>query len=168
MRNGECGMGNEKLRTACVFYSAFRIGSSMLIFKKSDMQAVLNHCIAGFPNEACGILGGTGGRVEKVYPMINAKPGPAYYEMDPEEQFRVLKDIRRAGLAMVGVFHSHPAGQAYPSRVDVEKAYWPGTQLPNYPDTVQVIISLLDPAAPVAKGYSLLEGTISEVPLSVE
>jgi [CysO sulfur-carrier protein]-S-L-cysteine hydrolase len=140
----------------------------MLIFRKSDMQAIFDHCIASFPNEACGILAGTGGRVEKVYPMINAKPGPAYYEMDPEEQFRVLKDIRRAGLAMVGVFHSHPAGRAYPSRVDVEKAYWPGTQLPNYPDTVQVIVSLLDPAAPVARGYSLQEGTISEVPLSVE
>ena len=73
-----------------------------------------------------------------------------------------------AGLAMVGVFHSHPTGRAYPSPVDVEKAYWPGTQLPNYPDTVQVIVSLLDPAAPVARGYSLQEGTISEVPLSVE
>jgi [CysO sulfur-carrier protein]-S-L-cysteine hydrolase len=140
----------------------------MLIFRKSDMQAIFNHCIAGFPDEACGILAGAGERVEKVYPMKNAKPGPAYYEMEPEEQFRVLKDIREAGLAMVGVFHSHPAGRAYPSGVDVEKAYWPGTQLPNYPDAVYVIVSLLDRAAPVARGYSIQDGKISEVPLSVE
>lgn len=140
----------------------------MLIFKKPDMQAIFDHCIAGFPNEACGILAGNGERVEKVYLMMNAKPGPAYYEMDPEEQFRVLKDIRRTGLAMIGVFHSHPAGRAYPSRVDIEKAYWPGTELPNYPDTVHVIVSLLDRAAPVARGYSIREGTISEVPLSME
>lgn len=140
----------------------------MLIFKKSDMQAVFDHCLASFPNEACGILAGTGERVVAVYPMRNAKPGPACYEMDPEEQFRVLKDIRQAGLAMAGVFHSHPAGRAYPSSVDVEKAYWPGTQLPNYPDAVYVIVSLIDPAAPVARGYSIQEGKVSEVPLSVE
>src|SRR5512147_1799002 len=129
----------------------------MLIFKKSDMQAIFDHCIAGFPNEACGILAGNTGRVEKVYPVMNAKPGPAYYEMDPEEQFRVMKDIRRSGFAMVGIFHSHPAGQAYPSNVDVQKAYWPGTKLSNYPDAVYVIVSLLDRAAPVARGYFIQE-----------
>jgi len=140
----------------------------MLIITKDHLQKIFEHCNAGFPNEACGILAGTGERVERVYPVRNAKPGPAYYEMDPEEQFRVLKDIRQAGLAMVGMFHSHPAGRAYPSRVDVEKAYWPGTQLPNYPDAVYVIVSLLDRSAPVARGHSIMEGKVCEVPLSVE
>lgn len=139
----------------------------MLTFKKSDLQRIFEHCIAGFPNEACGILAGKDGSVEKVYTMKNAKPGPAYYEMDPEEQFQVMKEIRQAGLAMVGMFHSHPTGRAYPSSVDVEKAYWPGTELPNYPDAVYVIVSLMDRANPLAKGYSIEEGRISEVPLTV-
>jgi [CysO sulfur-carrier protein]-S-L-cysteine hydrolase len=140
----------------------------MLIFKKSDMEAIFDHCIAGLPNEACGILAGNKERVVKVYPVTNAKPAPAYYEMDPGEQFRVMTDIRQAGLAMVGMFHSHPTGQAYPSSVDVQKAYWTGTTLPNYPDAVYVIVSLLDRATPVARGYFIQEGTISEVPLSLE
>ncbi len=139
----------------------------MLTFKKPDLQRIFEHCNAGFPNEACGILAGRDGRVEKIYCMTNAKPGPAYYEMDPEEQFQVMKDIRREGLAMVGMFHSHPAGRAYPSSVDVEKAYWPGTQLPNYPDAVYVIVSLMVRTNPVAKGYSIEEGTVGEVPLIV-
>lgn len=140
---------------------------TMMNFKKSDLQAIIDHCIAGLPNEACGMLGGKDGSVEKVYLMKNAKPGPDYYEMDPEEQFRVMKDIRDSGLEMTGLFHSHPAGRAYPSSVDVQNAYWPGTELPNYPDAVYVIVSLMDRANPVARGFSIEEGRVSEVPLTV-
>ena len=68
--------------------------------------------------------------VETVFPMTNARPSPHYYEMDPEEQFRVMKHIRQAGLEMVGIYHSHTNGPAYPSSVDVEKAYWPGQPCP--------------------------------------
>jgi len=138
-----------------------------LIFRNADLQDIIDHCMKGLPNESCGILGGKDGRVEKVYCMTNAKPGPDYYEMDPEEQFLVMKDMRQTGLVMAGMFHSHPTGQAYPSSVDVEKAYWPGTELPNYPDAVYVIVSLTDRANPVVKGYSIDEGTVREVPLSV-
>ena len=139
----------------------------MLTITRIHLQQVIDHCNAGYPDEMCGILGGRDGRVEKVYCMTNARPGPVSYEMDPEEQFRVMKDIREAGLAMVGMFHSHPGGHAYPSIVDVEKAYWPGTRLPNYPSAVYVIVSLLDRANPVARGYLIEEGTISEIPLTV-
>lgn len=139
----------------------------MLTITKTDLARIIDHCLAGYPNEVCGILGGTEGRVEKVYCMTNARPGPVSYEMDPEEQFRVMKDIREAGLSMVGMFHSHPGGYAYPSSVDVEKAYWPGTLLPNYPSAVYVIVSLLDRAKPVARGYLIEESKVSEIPLTV-
>ena len=139
----------------------------MLSIKKSDIQTIFDHCLAGLPNEACGILAGRDGKVEKAYCMTNAKPGPDYYEMEPEEQFRVMKDIRDSGLEMVGLFHSHPAGRAYPSSVDVEQAYWPGTELPNYPDAVYVIVSLMDRANPVVRGFLIEEGKVAEVTLSV-
>ena len=138
-----------------------------LIIKKSDFQRIIDHCTAGLPDEACGILAGKGNKVEKIYSMTNAKPGPASYEMDAEEQFQVMKDIRESGRVMVGVFHSHPSGQACPSGIDVEKAYWPGSQLPNYPDAVYVIVSLMNRAQPVVRGFSIEEGKVSEVPLSV-
>jgi proteasome lid subunit RPN8/RPN11 len=138
-----------------------------LIFTKSDLQVIFDHCLAAAPNEACGMLGGRDGRVEKAYCMRNAKPGPDYYEMDPEEQFRVMKDIRDSGLKMIGLFHSHPLSQAYPSSVDVNQAYWPGTQMPNYPDAVYVIVTLMDRTKPVARGFSIEEGKVSEVTLTV-
>jgi proteasome lid subunit RPN8/RPN11 len=138
-----------------------------LIINTSDFQRIIDHCTAGLPDEACGILAGKGSRVEKIYCMKNAKSGPASYEMDAEEQFRVMKDIRESGSTMVGIFHSHPSGHAYPSSIDVEKAYWPGSQLPNYPDAVYVIVSLLNRARPVVRGFSIEEGKVSEVPLSI-
>jgi proteasome lid subunit RPN8/RPN11 len=113
------------------------------------------------------MLGGRNGAVEKVYCMTNAKPGPDYYEMDPEEQFRVMKDVRDSGLELIGLFHSHPYGQAYPSSVDVAQAYWPGTELPNYPDAVYVIVSLMDRANPVIRGFSIEEGRVAEVAVSL-
>jgi len=139
----------------------------MLTITRSDLQTIINHCIKGLPNESCGMLGGKDNKVEKVYCMTNSKPGPDYYEMDPEEQFRVMKDIRDSGLQMTGLFHSHPTGQAYPSSVDVAQAYWPGTELPNYPEAVYVIVSLMDRAKPAARGFSIEEGKVGEVPLSV-
>jgi proteasome lid subunit RPN8/RPN11 len=139
----------------------------MLSIRTSDLHAVITHCIAGLPHEACGILAGIEGRVEHIYLMRNAKPGPSYYEMDPEEQFRVMKDIRQKGLVIVGMFHSHPSGQAFPSSVDVEKAYWPGTKLSNYPEAIYVIVSLLDKAKPIVRGFTIDEGAIKEVPVSV-
>ena len=67
----------------------------MLIIKKADLQKIFDHCDREYPSEACGILSGRSGRVEKVYTMTNAEPSPSFYLMDPQEQFRVMKEIRQ-------------------------------------------------------------------------
>ncbi len=140
----------------------------MLTILKTDLDTIIAHCRAGLPNESCGMLGGRDGRVAKVYAMKNAKPGPDYYEMEPEEQFRVMKDIRDSGLELIALFHSHPYGQAYPSSVDVQQAYWPGTDLPNYPDAVYIIVSFMDRTNPVTRGFAIEQGTVNEVQIIVQ
>ncbi len=127
----------------------------------------MDHCIAVLPNEACGILGGREGRVERVYCMTNARPGPASYEMDPEEQFRVLKELRDAGLGLIAIFHSHTTSPAYPSGIDVEKAYWPGTLFPNFPEAVYVILSFRDRRLPETRGFLISNGKVREVPVVI-
>lgn len=138
-----------------------------LKIRASDLACVIGHCIASLPDEACGILAGRHGTVETVYAMRNARPGPASYEMEPDEQFRVMKEIRAAGRALVGIFHSHPAGPACPSPIDVEKAYWPGTLFPDVPSAVQVIVSLADRSRPVVRGFLIEDGSARETGLSV-
>ena len=141
---------------------------SILKISRSDLQRVIEHCTAAYPNEACGILGGKNGRVERVYLMGNVRPSPVSYEMDAAEQFRVMKDLRQSGLALVGIFHSHTGSPAYPSSVDVEQAYWPGTLYPNYPEAVYVILSFRDRDKPVVKGFLIRDKDVSEVPVTVE
>jgi proteasome lid subunit RPN8/RPN11 len=140
----------------------------MLTITKTDLQKIYEHCDREYPNEACGILAGHDGWVEKNYQMTNAKPSPGYYEMDTEEQFQVMKDIRQGGLEMIGIYHSHTGGPAYPSSVDVEKAYWPGTLYPNYPGALYLIVTLMDRKNPAARAFKISENKrISEVEVKV-
>lgn len=140
----------------------------MLTLTDADFQTIVEQCRRALPNEACGILAGRDGRVETVHPVKNIHPGLARYAMDPAGQFHVLEEIRRAGLELVGIYHSHPGGPALPSSVDLDGACWPGTFLPNYPGALQVIVSLQDRAAPLVKGYAMLAGSFVEVPLIID
>ena len=71
--------------------------------------------MAGLPNEACGLLAGRGGRVERFFPMRNADASRYTYRLDPKEQLRVFNHIEEQGLELTGIFHSHTHTEAYPS-----------------------------------------------------
>jgi len=131
----------------------------MLTITKSDLQKILEHCRREHPNEACGILAGTGGRVERVYSLASEVPSPSFYRIDSKEHFRVIREMREAGKVLIGIYHSHTGSPAYPSSTDVELAY--------YPEAVYVIVSLMDAARPQVKGFTICEREITEVPLSI-
>jgi proteasome lid subunit RPN8/RPN11 len=139
----------------------------MLVIRKNDLQQIYTHCDREFPNEACGMLAGKQGRVETIYPMTNARPSPSYYEMEPAEQFRVLREIRDMGLDVIGIYHSHTGSPAYPSGTDVKMAYFPETLYPNFPEAVYLIVSLMDRKQPEARGFTIAGGTVTEVPVTV-
>jgi len=131
----------------------------MLTIQKADVRIIFSHCDREYPNEACGILAGRGTTVEKVYALRSENPSPTFYQIDAQEQFRVLKEMREAGRDLVGIYHSHPTGRAYPSSTDVELAY--------YPEAVYVIVSLVERRDPCMKGYSIVDGNVMEVPLNI-
>ncbi len=116
------------------------------------------HCRQGYPNEACGILAGRDTAITRIYKTTNTEKSPVSYLMDPAEQFRVMKDLRENNLSMVAIFHSHPSSPAYPSSRDVALAF--------YEDTLYLIVSLIG-KEPVLKGYSMREGKITEVNISI-
>jgi len=131
----------------------------MLVLKNTDLQKIYEHCEREYPNEACGILAGHKGTVKKIYSMSNAEPSPAFYVMEPQAQFRVMKEMRQAGLELVGIYHSHTGSRAYPSATDVSLAY--------YPEAVYLIVTLLDRKHPASRGFSIIEGKITEVRIEV-
>ncbi len=126
----------------------------MLTLKKEFFERIVKQCRQEYPNEACGILAGKDGRVEKIYKMINVEKSPSFFSMNPAEQFKVNKDIRNLGFEMIGIYHSHVKSRAYPSSEDVELAF--------YPEVSYVIVSLQDLNNPVLRSFKIEEGKISE------
>jgi len=122
-------------------------------------ERILEQARAEAPIEACGILAGSDGRVEKLYTMRNADQSRYHCMMEPKEQFAVVKDLRAAGLKMLAVYHSHPETPARPSEEDVRLALTP--------DVVYVIVSLRNADTPVVKGFLINDHTITAVPVEV-
>ncbi|MBI5073994.1 MAG: M67 family metallopeptidase [Nitrospirae bacterium] len=123
-----------------------------LVISRELADQMVMHCKSCYPNEACGIVAGTGNRVTKVYPMPNTEPSPVSYLMDPGEQFGLMKELRQEGLSMLAIFHSHPQSPAYPSAKDVSLAF--------YDDVVYVIVGLTDPEAPEIRAYTIVDGAV--------
>jgi len=111
------------------------------------------------PIECCGILAGSGDRVEKLYKMTNAENRHDHYMMAPEQQFAAVKDIRSNALEMLAIYHSHPETPARPSAEDIELALTP--------NVVYVILSLQGNNIPVAKGFQIEDGTVNEVAVNI-
>ena len=132
----------------------------MLILKKELFKEITEHASCEFPNEACGILSGSQGRVEKVYEMTNLDKCPSTFFMEPKEQLKVMKEIRNKGEEMLGIYHSHVASEAYPSSHDVELAL--------YPEASYVIISIKDKKNPSIRSFKIVEGEIAEEELKIE
>jgi [CysO sulfur-carrier protein]-S-L-cysteine hydrolase len=81
------------------------------------------HIIAGYPNEACGLLASKDGRVVKNYPTVNAAEHPDdFSEIDPQDLLRISYDIDEYDGEMYSYYHSHPRSEAYPSPRDKEWA----------------------------------------------
>ena len=110
------------------------------------------------PIEACGLLAGKDGEVTKFYRLTNADKSAEHYTMIPEEQFAAIKDMRKEGLKMLAVWHSHPETPARMSEEDIRLAYTP--------DTLYTILSLADPEQPVLKGFEMIDGKPQEAEIT--
>ena len=133
----------------------------MVYLTKQQACMLIEHSKRELPNEVCGILVGRcvgeikGGRkVKMVYQMTNTDRSSSTFFMNPKEQLKVMKEIRNLGLEMVGIYHSHPETEAYPSMRDVEFAYYPGVSY--------LIISLKDKDNPSIRSFKIEEGKITE------
>jgi proteasome lid subunit RPN8/RPN11 len=117
-------------------------------------DAMVRHALEGLPYEACGLLAGRDGRVERFFPMRNADRSRTTYRLDPTEQFRVFHEIDEKGWQLSGIFHSHTHTEAYPSETDRRQAF--------YPEAHYVVLSVTDRSAPEVRAYTIRDGEIDE------
>jgi len=125
----------------------------MVILREEHISQMVGHARAEAPLEACGVLAGKEGVVERVYPAINMEKSLVRYTMDPQQQFRIFMEIEERGWELLGIYHSHPGGAAYPSERDIELAF--------YPDSVHFIISLAEDK-PKVRAFRIIEGEVRE------
>lgn len=102
----------------------------MLVLATDVYDGILAHAREAKPAEACGLLAGRRDQVATttaIYRATNVAADPQItYEIDPEEQYRLMGEIDGAGLEVVGFYHSHPAGPPGPSTTDHARATWDG------------------------------------------
>jgi [CysO sulfur-carrier protein]-S-L-cysteine hydrolase len=126
----------------------------MFAIDRQSYDVLVAHARAEYPNEACALLSGRDGTVEKVYALPNAEASPTFYVVEPKAPLHAMNEIDELDLDLVGIFHSHTFTEAYPSRTDIELA--------AYPDAAYLILSLADPKAPVLRAFHILDGQVDE------
>jgi proteasome lid subunit RPN8/RPN11 len=115
--------------------------------------------------ECCGLLVGrvsigSGAAIAQVLPATNAASEPAKaYEIAPQELFSLMKQMRAAGVDLLGIYHSHPNGKNEPSPRDIESAY--------YPEAVHFILSPLVDAPRPLRAFSIRDGRAEELTIRV-
>jgi proteasome lid subunit RPN8/RPN11 len=109
--------------------------------------------------ERCGLLAGRDGVVTRMFPAANALASATAFEIAPLELFHNLREMRAAGLELLGIYHSHPAGENRPSPRDIEQAF--------YPDVAYFILSPLPAAAQPVRAFSIRDGRATELDIEV-
>jgi proteasome lid subunit RPN8/RPN11 len=119
-------------------------------------RQLLAHARRNLGQECCGLLAGRSGVITHAFPATNAAGDTTkVYEIAPEELFRFMREIRTEKLDLLGIYHSHPAGENTPSPRDIERAY--------YPAAAYFIISSSAGAARAIRAFSITNGRVSEL-----
>jgi len=120
---------------------------------------MVEHGLAAFPNEACGLLAGKEGRPVRFFPMTNADASAVTYRLDPKEQLTVFDEMDEQGWELIGIFHTHTHSEAYPSDTDRRQAF--------YPEAEYLVMSLSDRANPVLRSFRIEDDELTERELQV-
>lgn len=126
----------------------------MLKIPRPFVEEIISHAESENPNECCGILAGTGETVDRLFRITNQEKSPTRYLMEPREQFDAFKTMRREGLSLLAIYHSHTHSPAYPSQTDIRLAY--------YPEAHYLIVSLQNPSTPQLRAFRILDGEVNE------
>jgi len=122
------------------------------------IDGIIAQAINELPNEACGLLVGSGSDVLKRYPLTNIDRSPEHFSFDPAEQFQVFREARTDGREIIANYHSHPETPSRPSEEDIRLAY--------DPNILYLIVSLAA-EVPVLKAFSIQNGVSTEVTIEV-
>jgi [CysO sulfur-carrier protein]-S-L-cysteine hydrolase len=121
-------------------------------------EEMLEQARAEAPNECCGLIGGRNGDAVTLYRAKNSEASPLRYNLDPQDQFRIMSEMDERGEELAAIYHSHTASPAYPSQTDINLA--------TYPDALYLIVSLAEGEEPL-RGFEIRDGAVTEAELEI-
>ena len=93
-----------------------------IILSKLQQKILLDHTCKEEPNEACAILYGNKieeeNTVKEIWLTKNSNPSPIEFTLSAEQTWEMDQKRKELNLEIIGIFHSHPKGDAFPSSTD--------------------------------------------------
>lgn len=150
--------------------SAAHPGPRTTLLPAAIAASMVDHARAEYPNEACGIVIGSGyaadgGRALRFVPCRNRAASPYRYDLHPDDLLRLTIATDDSDEAFWAIVHSHVKSPAVPSLTDLGLAL--------YPDALYVLVSLADDraqpgvGAPSVRGWRIVDGAMHEVGLEI-
>jgi proteasome lid subunit RPN8/RPN11 len=88
------------------------------------LEAIEQHARREAPDECCGLLIGSGARIDEAVAVENRAADPARrYEIDPGDFLAAIRRCRGTERAVIGAYHSHPRSAPEPSERDLAAAF---------------------------------------------
>jgi proteasome lid subunit RPN8/RPN11 len=110
--------------------------------------------------EVCGLIGAINNIARTCYPINNTAEQPkTRFQLDSKQHINAISNMRDKNEALFAIYHSHPTAPAIPSATDIKLA--------THPDVVHLIISLNTKGVLEIRGFSITEGAVEELVLSL-
>jgi [CysO sulfur-carrier protein]-S-L-cysteine hydrolase len=119
------------------------------------LEQMLEAARADAVHECCGLLAGRDGIITTVFPAQNALASATAYEIATKELFAIVREIRARNLEFLGIYHSHPQTENFPSPTDIARAYYPGA--------IHFIISPKPDAPKPMRAFLIRDGKVTEL-----
>ena len=98
-----------------------------IIITESQKRTLVNHADKEKPNESCAVLFGSVNdkvtTVREIFLAENIEESPVNFTISNEQLIKIYKTAEEKKMDVVGIFHSHPNSEAYPSSTDKKFMY---------------------------------------------
>jgi len=89
-----------------------------IILSQSDKKILTQHAENEEPNESCAILFGKTNIVSEIFLTKNIEESPINFTISNDQLIEGYSIAEEKKIEVIGIFHSHPNSEAYPSNTD--------------------------------------------------
>lgn len=89
-----------------------------IILSETDKKILSEYSENQKPNESCAILFGKNDIVSDLFLTENIEESPVNFTISNDQLIEGYKIAEQKGLDVIGIFHSHPDSDAFPSSTD--------------------------------------------------